>query len=45
MSIQLCGTTPCVVCGAQDIKNTIMEVRHSCFLLLLLYSEITAVEM
>eukprot|EP00613_Pedinella_sp_CCMP2098_P012123 CAMPEP_0171648928 /NCGR_PEP_ID=MMETSP0990-20121206/36452_1 /TAXON_ID=483369 /ORGANISM="non described non described, Strain CCMP2098" /LENGTH=266 /DNA_ID=CAMNT_0012226653 /DNA_START=13 /DNA_END=813 /DNA_ORIENTATION=+ len=23
--IQLCGTTPCMVCGALDIKNTIME--------------------
>merc|ERR1711990_604247 len=23
--IQLCGTTPCMACGAQDIKKTIME--------------------
>jgi len=23
--IQLCGTTPCMVCGSEDIKNTIME--------------------
>jgi NADH dehydrogenase (ubiquinone) flavoprotein 2 len=23
--IQLCGTTPCMICGALDIKNTIME--------------------
>jgi len=23
--IQLCGTTPCMVCGAQEIKNTIMD--------------------
>uniref|UniRef100_A0A7S2S7U1 Uncharacterized protein n=1 Tax=Mucochytrium quahogii TaxID=96639 RepID=A0A7S2S7U1_9STRA len=23
--IQLCGTTPCMACGAQDIKNTIMQ--------------------
>ena len=23
--IQLCGTTPCMICGSQDIKNTIME--------------------
>jgi NADH dehydrogenase (ubiquinone) flavoprotein 2 len=23
--IQLCGTTPCMICGAQDIKNTIMK--------------------
>jgi NADH dehydrogenase (ubiquinone) flavoprotein 2 len=23
--IQLCGTTPCMINGAQDIKNTIME--------------------
>ena len=23
--IQLCGTTPCMICGAQDIKKTIQE--------------------
>jgi NADH dehydrogenase (ubiquinone) flavoprotein 2 len=23
--IQLCGTTPCMVCGSEDIKNTIMK--------------------
>lgn len=23
--LQLCGTTPCMICGAQDIKNTIMN--------------------
>lgn len=23
--IQLCGTTPCMVCGSQDIKNAIMD--------------------
>lgn len=26
--IQLCGTTPCMVCGAQDIKNAIMDHLH-----------------
>lgn len=23
--IQLCGTTPCMVCGSEDIKKTIMD--------------------
>lgn len=23
--IQLCGTTPCMVCGSEEIKKTIME--------------------
>ena len=23
--IQLCGTTPCMVCGSEEIKNTIMD--------------------
>jgi len=23
--IQLCGTTPCMVCGSEDIKKTIMS--------------------
>jgi NADH dehydrogenase (ubiquinone) flavoprotein 2 len=23
--LQLCGTTPCMICGAQEIKNTIQE--------------------
>jgi NADH:ubiquinone oxidoreductase subunit E len=23
--IQLCGTTPCMVCGSEDIKNAIMK--------------------
>ncbi len=25
--IQLCGTTPCMVCGSEDIKRAIFEVR------------------
>ncbi len=27
--IQLCGTTPCMICGSEDIKNTIMKVLSS----------------
>ncbi len=30
--IQLCGTTPCMVCGSEDIKNAIFEVSGLSFL-------------
>jgi NADH dehydrogenase (ubiquinone) flavoprotein 2 len=26
--IQLCGTTPCMVCGSEDIKKTIEDHLH-----------------
>ena len=26
--MQLCGTTPCMICGSEDIKRTIEKVRR-----------------